>query len=447
MTDIAAPMLEYAPARRLRLRALADMRGIWSLGDQAILSLGNFLTTWLLLRTQSVWYGNYYTVITFITFLNNLHMALVTYPISITSAGITDSELRRRIRRAIGMTLLLAVPESIAIGSGTFITARSWTLVPLAVAALVFWQLQETVRRALMARLEHRRAIAGDIVSYLGQAGAVWFVIHHGSISIEWAFALIAITSAVAFVIQALQLQLYVPSHCVPAHTAAQQAYHHFSLGQWILLANLVNLLTIYSIPWTIRHAHGQMGVAMYSAALLVLNASNPLLAAVANLITPVVAKAKAEAHLRGETGATETQRAALKYAIQGALLLFPFFAFLIVLPGIPLHIFYKPGSPYLALTLPMRVFAFVYGMMYVSAVVNSYLCGLGKSQLPFIGQVANAIVTCLITLPLVARYGINGAAWGGIFPVLAQVTVGIYYASRVEFGTATPASQLLKAT
>ena len=79
-----------------RLRSLADMRGIWSLADQGILSLGNFLTGWLLLRHQVPWYGNYFTIISIIWFLNNLHMALVTYPISVTSAGITDSELRRR---------------------------------------------------------------------------------------------------------------------------------------------------------------------------------------------------------------------------------------------------------------------------------------------------------------------------------------------------------------
>src|SRR5271155_4313263 len=97
----AAPLLDYAPPRAAlshRIRALADMRGVWSLGDQAILSLGNFLCNWMLLRTPlaSKWAGNYMVVLSFILFLNNLHMALVTYPLSITSAGITDGELRRR---------------------------------------------------------------------------------------------------------------------------------------------------------------------------------------------------------------------------------------------------------------------------------------------------------------------------------------------------------------
>jgi len=403
------------------------MRGVWSLGDQAILSLGNFFTGWLLLRATTAWYGDYFRIIVAIYFLNNLHMAMVTYPISVTSAGISDSDLRRRIRRAIGMTLLLLIPEA-AICAACTVAITSWHLVPWVIAALVFWQLQETVRRALMARLEHRRAILGDIVSYLGQAAAVWFVIHHGSISIEMAFAIIAGTSLVAMLIQVLQLGLHASSDSPGTETLVHQARNHLSLGQWILLANAMNLLTVYSIPWVVGYFHGNAGVASYSAVLFVLNASNPLLASVANLITPVVAKLKAEAHVRGETGLRSAQHAALKYSIQGALLLFPFFAFLAILPSFALHIFYKPGSPYLLLATPMRIFTFAYALMYISAMMNSYLCGLGKSRLPFIGQAANAMVTCLITLPLVARFGVIGAAWGSLFPVIAQVAFGAWF-------------------
>jgi len=434
MTEPSSPVITYPqPGAGRRLRNLADMRGVWSLGDQAILSLGNFLTNWLLLRCQAAWYGNYYTILTVIIFLNNLHLAWVTYPISVTSAGITESEHRRRIRRAIGMTMLLAIPESFAIALGTVMTTHRWSVVPWAIAALLAWQLQETVRRALMARLENRRAIAGDFVAYLVQAAAIWFVIHRGNISIEYAFGLIAVTSAAAALIQAFQLRLYVPSTCVPVHTAIQQARNHFTLGQWILLANVVNLLTIYSIPWLLRYVQGPDAVAKYSAVLLVLNASNALVFAVSNLITPVVAKAKAEAEARGESGARETQSVALKYALQGSILLFPFFAFLILFPGVPLHLIYKPGSPYLQLTSPMRIFAVAYAMMYVSIVLNSYLCGLGKSRAPFLAQIANAVVTCIITLPLVARFGIIGAAWGALFPVLAQLLAGAYFVYRIR--------------
>lgn len=408
------------------------MRGVWSLADQAILSLGNFLTSWLLLRSQAVWYGNYFTIISAIWFLNNLHMALVTYPISVTSAGITDSELRRRVRRAIVMTLLLLVPESVVICFGT-VAVEGWHLVAWAVIALALWQLQETTRRALMARLEHRRAILGDFSNYIVQPAIIWLMLHRGPLSIETTFAIIAITSGVAMLIQAFQLRLHVPSDTPPIHCIKHQARQHFSLGQWILLSNMAGLLTTYSIPWFIRYFHGQIGVAMYSAVLLVLNASNPLVSSFANLITPVVAKVKAEAEALGQSGFRPARSAAIKYSAQGAMLLFPFFAFLMILPGIALHIFYKHGSPYLQLATPMRIFAVAYALSSVSAMMSSYLCGLGKSRLPFFGQIANAVTTAAITLPLAAKFGLIGAAWGGLFPVMAQVCVGVYFVRKVS--------------
>jgi O-antigen/teichoic acid export membrane protein len=411
-----------------RLRALADMRGIWSLGDQAILSLGNFLTTRILLGTLSPWYGDYFRVINIIWFLNNLHMAMVTYPISITSVGVSEPAMRRRFRHSIVLTLLLLIPESIAVSVACFSLGQG-ALVPWAIAALGFWQLQETVRRALMARLEHRRAIAGDLISYLGQALAIFLIVRHGSISITMVYALIAITSAAAMVLQMLQLRLYQLGGASDSlESIANLARRHFQLGRWLLLSSTLNLLTLYSMPWFIGHFYGSHFVDRYSAVLCVLNLSNPLLAAVANLITPVVANAKAAADARGETDGKETARLAMKYSAQGAAVLFPCFAILILMPGTILHGFYRHVPEFWSLTGPVRIFSVVYAMMYVSAVINSYLCGLGRSKVPFLGQTANAIVTCVITIPLVAMWGITGAAIGGLFTVSAQLSVGIYH-------------------
>jgi hypothetical protein len=39
-------------------------------------------------------------------------------------------------------------------------------------------------------------------------------------------------------------------------------------------------------------------------------------------------------------------------------------------------------------------------------------------------------LATCVITLPLVAKFGVIGAAWGGLFAVMAQVSMGIVFVS-----------------
>jgi O-antigen/teichoic acid export membrane protein len=105
-----------------------------------------------------------------------------------------------------------------------------------------------------------------------------------------------------------------------------------------------------------------------------------------------------------------------------------PFYALLLLVPGFMLAKFYKSSSPYVVLTGQLRVFVFIYAFTYLTAMVASYLCGLGKSRLPFYGQAVNAGCTVLITLPLAAKFGVTGAAWGGLLPIIAQLCVNVYF-------------------
>jgi O-antigen/teichoic acid export membrane protein len=412
-----------------KLRAIWNSNSFWALGDQAILSAGNFLTNLTIYREFSdrkAEAGKYYIVLSFILFLNNLHMSLVTYPLSITAGACGERDFRRRTRRAVEFTLLGSILFSAVI---ILPTARigGWALVPWVVAALILWQLQETLRRAMMARLEYRRAMPGDIISYLGQAILVWAFIRHDT-PISWAFGIIGITSAAAIVVQFIQLRGHQPVVLAPEDPVwAEQAAEHWNFGKWLMLSNLTGILSVYATPWVIGYFQGTGGAAMYSAVILLLNASNPVLASVAGLITPAVAKSKAE------QGMVAARRIAKKYATEGGALLVPFYGILLLIPGFMLKKFYKANSPYIVLTSQMRVFVLIYACTYLSAMISSFLCGLGKSRLPFFGQAANAVCTVLITLPLAARYGVTGAAWGGLIPIMAQLTVNLYFLRSVR--------------
>ncbi len=95
-------VMDYAPggqplAAGGRFRALFNGRGIWALSDQAMLSIGNFFTNILLIRHLSKDnFGNFAVLFSVILFLNNLHTSIVTYPLSVLSAGEDDAALRRQ---------------------------------------------------------------------------------------------------------------------------------------------------------------------------------------------------------------------------------------------------------------------------------------------------------------------------------------------------------------
>ncbi len=244
-------------------------------------------------------------------------------------------------------------------------------LVPWVIAAMVFWQIQETMRRTLMARLDHHRAIFGDAVSYIGQALAVGCVFALGTLSVEHAFGIIACTSAAAAAIQAAQLGLFMPGS--RGTSPLQLVRQGWSLGRWVLYSNLISLLTVYATPWILRYRFGAAEVAAYVALSNLLGVTNPILAGMSNLIVPAVAKAKTERGLRA------ARRAAASYGLQGAALLLPYYFLLVAIPSVILRLFYGKASPYISLTTPLRMFVAIYAMFYVTQMLAGLFNGLGR--------------------------------------------------------------------
>jgi O-antigen/teichoic acid export membrane protein len=416
-----------------KLRALMGGRGIWALGDQATLSLGNFLTNILLIRHLAKdQFGIYAVLFSLLLFLNNLHTSLVTYPLSITASTGELAKHRRRTVGSVGITLLLAFPFFVIVAIATRMVA-SFSLVPWVLAAMVLWQVQETLRRAMMARLQHRRAVLGDAISYLGQAVALWLIIRHGTLSPAIAFGAIACTSGIAALVQAIQLIFFfdieepaassvTPDESEIGESFTSQAFEHWSLGRWVLLTNLISLITVYATPWILMFFHGAGEVATYQALANLLGVSNPILTSMSGLIVPVVAIASAQ------RGIQAARRAAFSYAAQGAGLLLPYFALLAIVPQFALRMFYGANSPYLSFTTPLRLMVAVYTLFYFSQMIAAFLNGLGHSRWTFFAQVGAAMTNAMICLPLAAIVGLYGAIWGGIFPMLVQLAICLYF-------------------
>jgi O-antigen/teichoic acid export membrane protein len=352
---------------------------------------------------------------------------------------------------------LLAIPFFVIVAIATKAVA-GFSLLPWVVAAMVLWQVQETLRRAMMARLQHRRAVLGDAISYLGQAVALWLLIRHGTISPAIAFGAIAATSGIAALVQGIQLIFFFdlretqfapgmepsgsaagsvsvmireepaaePLGSVLGEDFGSQAFEHWSLGRWVLLTNLIGLITVYATPWILMYFHGSGEVATYQALANLLGVSNPVLTSMSGLIVPAVAIASAQ------RGIHAARRAALGYAAQGAGLLLPYFAALALLPQLALRMFYGANSPYLSYTTPLRLMVAVYTVFYFSQMASAFLNGLGYSRYTFFAQVGAAISNALICLPLAAVVGLYGAIWGGIVPMLAQLSIVLYFAHRL---------------
>src|SRR6185436_5178741 len=139
--------------------------------NQAIVSLGAFAFNLTVARALPIAdYGLSALMLSVMVFLNAIHQSLITYPLSIcvTTASPVDIPAMKSI--AILQTLALCAPFTAAIA---FVAAShaDWGLFLSASAALIAWQIQEVIRRTLLALGRYWRATLGDCIRYLGAFG------------------------------------------------------------------------------------------------------------------------------------------------------------------------------------------------------------------------------------------------------------------------------------
>src|SRR5213075_2031677 len=178
-----------------------NLQSFWAIADQGVVSLGNFLTTIILARALTpAAYGLWSVIFGLILFLNVFSASLINYPLSVRMAARDDSG-DQLVNAALTLTALLAVPQMLLLFAVSSLVAHG-ALGLCAGVCLVLWQLQETARRALMARLAFGKTLCTDAISYLGQAAMVWLVAHNYRTSPEIAFAIMGFTGGVAGILQ-----------------------------------------------------------------------------------------------------------------------------------------------------------------------------------------------------------------------------------------------------
>jgi Na+-driven multidrug efflux pump len=166
-----------------------------------------------------------------------------------------------------------------------------------------------------------------------------------------------------------------------------------------------------------------------------VMGITNPIVISVAGLVVPAVAAAAAS-DKRARDGIHAARRVAFIYGLQGAALLLPYYAFVVLLPLVALRIFSKNNPAYFGLTTHLRLFVLTYAIIFPAQVMTAFFNGLGRSRNAFIAQCAFSAATLGLSLPLAVKFGLTGAVWSGALPALIYV---ITSAIMLRSATAEP--------
>lgn len=401
-----------------RAISINTRNGFWALADQGAVSLGTFLTSIVLARSlPPTEYGIFALICGVIYFLNSLHSAVVIVPLIARGACAEESEIRRMATGALVLTAPLILPQAIVICGATWAVGHPG-LTPWVIAALLFWQFQEIIRRTFMARLRHREAAWGDIVRYLGQAVVVYIYAAGRDVSVEKAFAVMAVASGAAGLLQVIQHGLKL----VSLSEIRRLVCMFWELGQWVLMTNFIGALIIQAYPWMLTYFYNTATSAKLQAVTNILGVSNPVFLGIGSLIYPAVARTN------GELGGREATKVGFGYALQGGMLLLPFYLILMLWPQWALRLFYGADSPYLGLAGALRIFVLCYSIGYLSNFMMIILNGLEKTKVAFFSQLASAITTIVVGAPLTAWGGVAGATAGGGLTTLAQLIASGFY-------------------
>jgi len=399
--------------------SLADLGpASWSVLDQAVVSLGSFLTSIALARSLSNSdYGVYSTLVAVLLFLHGIHNSLIVTPLLIQGAACSSSERRRRFTASALFTGLLALPSMVVV----LVLVVAWGRQPLwlwAPAALATWQLQETMRRSLMCSLSHRRAVLGDAISYLGQAALMWHGLWAGWVSLERAFVVMAITSAAAALIQALQLK---PAP-VEIRELRETAKSYWAFGRWILYTSFASVLSAQAFHWVLSLFQGPEATASFQAALNVLGIAHPLMFGLGNLLAPAISKANVAA------GSRVAWRTTQRHGIHFGLLLLPYFSLVFAVPSKLLSWLYGPISPYLSMDYQLRLLSLAYCLLFFAHINVSFLTNIGDVRSTFNIQLLVATLSIGVALPLAAIFGSTGACAGVLLVNLAKFLFAFYF-------------------
>jgi O-antigen/teichoic acid export membrane protein len=408
---------------RLRQLKSNSTNSFWAVADQAASSLGNFVTNVMLARAMAREdYGTFGLILELIFFLNAIQSALIAYPLSVRAATSDSRHLSAYATASLLLTMLLASPVIIV---AMLAGAVSGHLVIAACAslALLLWQLQETLRRSMLAHLRYRQAVWGDAVSYLGQAACVIGLIGLHRLSIEAVFGVIALTSAVAGMIQLVQVGL-----CrVGLRELLHRGRDFLVYGRYLAVNNTTAIFSTLAYSWVLTWCGGRTAVAELFAILTLLKLTSPVINLIASLIVPAAARANAR------DGPHAAARVAARYTLLGAALLLPYFVLLIVVPGHVIALFYGAGSTYADDANALRMYVAVAALTYAASTMAAFFNAIHQSRLSMIAQVVNAAVSAALGLPLAVAGGVFAAAAGTVIAVASQLAVLLHFHARLQ--------------
>lgn len=250
---------------------------MWSLGDQALVSGSNFIIGVLLARMMGLEaFGAYVVAQTYLLYANTFQASLVVSPMMTAVPAETDSRTQHQmVRGFFGYTLLVLCVTLVGVQILAWLMGL-WSehlgLAHLAWAlalAMVGFQLQDWLRRALYVKTANRAVFFSDLLAYGGQLAALGWLGYTDELTPNTAL----LAMALAFFCSAVATALSYGIH--PSYAEARMVIRQY----W---GASRDFLATWQLQWL-----GSQGVVLLGAGMIGQQAAGAIRAA-QNLLGPI---------------------------------------------------------------------------------------------------------------------------------------------------------------
>ena len=287
------------------------------------------------------------------------------------------------------------------------------------------------MRRCLLANFRYRAAVAGDAVSFIGQAALIAVLAWMNELTLVTALYAMSATFLAGTLVHISKLQFGRPNIA----QAAALARDYFSIGKWSLVYYEMQILRLQLFPWVLAATTGTAATAAYQAASNIASLMNPISLGIGNAIPQAAAQARLSS---GIFGAWRVARGYLLFGLPPILVIC---AAGLLAPQLVLRLLYGASSPYLDAAIIVQFLVFAALAEYVGDMIGKTLLGVGAGSLASMVTVLG-LGTAVFTLPLIPWLGVVGAAIALAIANLVRF-IAAWLALRWLIGKETPSPEL----
>lgn len=403
-------------AGALRARSGAGL----AIADQAVVSISNFATIYLLARTMpSGEFGFFVLAHTTVLLVTSLHNALLVEPQNVIGSRLDGVRYKTFLGTLTFAHLLWAMS---ALVLGLLVAIAAWALGATRTASIsamlgltiVPWLAQEFIRRALYVRSKVTSALINDLVCYGLQLLAVVVLVSAlggGGPVTEQALAVLGLSSLVAAIVGTRQLRrAFGTSGWIVGAAERRQTWDEvWGLGKWLLGRNVVTWMGTNGHAWLVAALLGPGSLGVYRATIHLVNVINPLRQAAINYLPP---RANRVYH---STGIRSLSRWVVRISAGIGLVLLPAVALFVIWPDWVISLAYGDKLSGEGLGSVLALAAAAQMLTFFKFPMDVAVVAMGGARQMFLISAIPVLLLLTAGVALIMKFGIVGVAMSSL--------------------------------